>query len=229
MASVFDDVKSGLSDAASRVDYAEVRIGAADVLLPQSGELKTRQVAGRESRNQISFTHCREYGVQSVIRFDDVTENLDGKTGTNYIDIPPGLQITLKLETPVDANTARVGDPIAATVDVEIRQKGAVVIPKDAIITGRLRRMEVHKEGWPYVLAGLEFIQIEFGGKQTRFFAELEKIILPTGAEGPKRVSAKDLPGVGVISAMGNNLRLPAGTRMIWKTISYAQAADIGN
>ena len=91
-----------------------------------------------------------------------------------------------------------------------------------------MRRLELHKEGWPYVLIGLEFIQIEFEGKQTRFFAELEKIILPPGADGPRKVEARDLPGVGMVSTKGNNLRLPKGTRMIWKTISYQQAAEIG-
>jgi hypothetical protein len=227
---IADDVPhyTGLSDASNRVDYARVRIGGSDVLLPQSGELRTRQVVGWESRNQMSFTHCREYGVESVIKFDDLPDSADSKTGTKYIDIPPGLQLTLRLETPIDAATSHVGDLIAATVDIEARQKGSVVVPKDAVITGRLRRMEVHQEGWPYVLAGLEFIQIEFEGKQTRFFAEMEKLILPPGAEGPRKVAAKDLPGVGVVSAMGNHLRLPAGTRMIWKTISYAQAAEIG-
>jgi hypothetical protein len=231
-----DDIPdyTGLSAVSNRVDYAMVRIGGSDVLLPQGGELRTRQAAGWESRNQISFTHCREYGVQSVIKFDDAdaAEGSGGggadSAGTSYIDIPPGLQLTLKLETPIDAATAHVGDIIAATVDVDARHKGAVAVPKDAVITGRLRRLELHKEGWPYVLVGLEFIQIEFAGKQTRFFAELEKVILPPGAEGPKRVAAKDLPGVGMVSAMGNNLRLPVGTRMNWKTISYAQAADIG-
>ena len=106
-----------------------------------------------------------------------------------------------------------------------MKHKGNVVVPKDAVVTGRLRLLERHPEGFPYVLAGLEFIELEFEGKQTRFFAELEKVLLAPGPGVPRRVEARDLPGVGMVSATGNGLRLAEGTRMIWKTISYAQAA----
>ena len=225
---IADDVPyyTGLTKATNRVEYATVRIGSADVLLPQSGELETREIHGFENRNAISFTHCREYGVQTVIRFDDATNA--SEADTRYIELPPGLQLSLSLSTPVDSGAAHIGDVISAIVDVEAKHKGKLAVPKDAVVTGRLRRLEEHKEGWPSVLAGLEFTEIEFEGKQTRFFAELEKIIMPAGAEGPRRVEALDLPGVGIVSAMGNRLRLPKGTRMLWKTISYQQANAIG-
>jgi hypothetical protein len=239
---IADDVPdyTGLTGVENRVDFAKVRIGAADVLLPQSGELKTHEVHGWESRNRISFTHCREYGVTAVIRFDDLSDSAEGSDGdgsrppgggmlgTNYIELPSGLQLTLRLDSAIDAATSQIGDVLSAAVDVDAKHKGKVTVPKDAVVSGRLRRMEQHKEGWPYVLAGLEFTQIEFGGKQSRFFAELEKLILPAGTAGPKKLDAKDLPGVGMVSAMGNVLRLPKGTRMIWRTISYQQAAEIG-
>ena len=228
---IADDIPSyiGLTNAGNRIDYAIVRIGSADALLPQSGELKTREAHGWENRNQISFTHCREYGVASVIKFDDpdAPEGANA-SGTSFTDLPPGLALSLALETPIDGATSHVGDLISARVDLDASHKGKVIVPKDAMVSGRLRRMEVHQEGWPYVLAGLEFTQIEFQGKQARFFAELEKLILPPGAEGPRKVDARDLPGVGVVSARGNSFRLPKGTRMLWKTISYAQAEEIG-
>jgi hypothetical protein len=218
-----------LTDVENRIDYAIVRIGSRDVLLPQGGELETREDRGWESRNQIAFTHCREYGVQSLIRFDNVTDSTDGtpNSATKFVELPAGVQLTLRLETPIDAATARVGDVISARVEADAKVKGAVVVPKDAVVSGRLRRLEVHKEGWPYVLAGLEFTEIEFEGKETRFFAELERLILPAET-GPRRVESLDLPGVGVVTAKGSSLRLPKGTQMIWKTISYAQAAEIG-
>jgi len=219
---------TGLTDVGNRVDYAQVRIGSADVLLPQGGALQARQVSGWASRNQISFTHCREYGVESLIRFDDPADPADAARGTNYVDLPSGLQLSLRLETPIDAGSAHVGDLVTALVDGDAKHKGTVVVPKDAMVSGRLRRVELHKEGWPYVLVGLELIQIEFDGKQSRFFAELEKVTLPPGAEGPKRVPSKDLPGVGLMSATGNHFRLPKGTRIVWKTLSYEQAAELG-
>jgi hypothetical protein len=47
-----------VSDATTRIDYARVRIGASDVLLPQSAEQTLHQVSDYESRNRIEFTHC---------------------------------------------------------------------------------------------------------------------------------------------------------------------------
>ena len=93
-----------------------------------------------------------------------------------------------------------------------------------------MRRIEKHLEGWPYVLVMLEFTQIEFEGKNARFFAVLDKVVPTPGAQAIKRVAAKEtsgaglLPGIGTLSVLGNKMVLPAGTRMVWKTLSYAQA-----
>ena len=226
---VADDIPPELRVTRSedRIEFARVRIGSEDVVIPQSAEMSVFEDNTSASRNQISFTHCREYGVQSTIKFEESAEPA-GLLDSKYVDLPPGVQLTLALETTIDSATAQVGDLVSARVEVDAMHKRVLAVPKEAIISGRLRRMEIHKEGWPYVLAGLEFTQVEFNGKQSRFFAELEKIVLPAGAEGPKRVVKRDLPGVGVITTNGNSLRLPKGTRMIWKTISYEQAAEIG-
>src|SRR5262249_14876086 len=154
-----------LSDVHNRIDFARVRIGETDALLPQSAELTTETLDGWSSRNSIAFTHCREYGVEAVIHFDDAPEGEPGKAGTNQVDVPAGVQISMELETPVDSKSSRVGDLLTAHVDADVKQKGKIVFPKGAIVTGRLRRLEEHLEGFPYVLAGLEFLQFEFDGK----------------------------------------------------------------
>jgi hypothetical protein len=227
-----DDVPPylGIDQVGNRIDYAPVRIGASNALLPQNGELSMRQIRGWESRNQLTFTHCREYGVETTLSFGEVAESAAPSGGTRNVELPAGLQLTIRLDTPIDSEKALVGDPISGKVDVDARIKGKVVVQKDALVSGRLRRLERHLEGWPYVLARLEFTEIEFEGKTARFFAELEKIVPPPGSEGIKRVATKDvpgiggLPGVGTISVTGNRMLLPAGTRMIWKTLSYEEA-----
>ncbi len=210
-----------------RIDYAWVRIGASDALLPQSGELSMRQYGGWESLNELSFTHCREYGVETTISFGEVNDAAGKSEGTRDVELPGGLQLTISLETPIDSDKAATGDPITGRVDADAKHKGKIVVHKDALVSGRLRRIEQHLEGWPYVLAKLEFTQIEFEGKTARFFAQFEKIIPQPGSEGIKRVATKDLPGfgglpgIGTLSVTGNRMVLPAGTRMIWKTSSY--------
>jgi hypothetical protein len=224
----------GVDQTFNRIDYTPVRIGNSNVLLPQSGELSMRRLRGGESRNQVTFTHCREYGVETTISFGDVTDSNQPSQPTRDVELPAGLQLTIRLDTPIDSDKALVGDPISGKVDVEAKVKGKVVVHKDALVSGRLRRLEQHLEGWPYVLARLEFTRIEFEGKTARFFAEFEKILPLPESQGVKRVATRELPGVGglpgvgTISQMGNRMLLPAGTRMIWKTLSYEQANGSG-
>lgn len=219
----------GIDRSENRIDYAPVRIGSSTALLPQSGEISMRRIRGWEARNELKFTHCREYGVESTISFADPNDSVESSEATRNVELPAGLQLTVRLETPIDSEKLQVGDPISGKVDADARIKGKVVVHTDALVSGRLRRLEQHLEGWPYVAARLEFTEIQFEGKTARFFAELEKIIPPPGSEGIKRVATKDLPGigglpgVGTVSQMGNHLLLPAGTRMVWKTLSYGQ------
>jgi hypothetical protein len=227
-----DDIPPSLriDQSGQGVDYAMVRIGASSVLLPQSGEISMRQFNQWEERNQITFTHCREYGVETTLSFGEVDDSVEPSEGTRGVELPSGLQLTIRLDTPIDSEKVQVGDAISGRVDEDAKLKGKIVVHKDALVSGRLRRLEQHLEGWPYVLARLEFTQIEFEGKSARFFAELEKIIPLPGSEGIKRVATRDLPGVGglpgvgTVSVVGNRMILRAGTRMIWKTLSYDQA-----
>jgi hypothetical protein len=228
-----DDIplELGIDRAGQAVDYALVRIGASSALLPQSGDITMRQSNQWEERNQLTFTHCREYGVETTLSFGEVADSLEPSAGTRAVELPPGLQLTIRLDTPIDSEKAQVGDPISGKVDEDAKIKGKIVVHKDALVSGRLRRLEQHLEGWPYVLARLEFTAIEFEGKTARFFAELEKIVPLRGSEGLRRVATKDvpgvggLPGVGTVSQAGNRMLLPAGMRMIWRTLSYDQAS----
>jgi len=224
-----DDVppRLGVDQSGNRIDFAPVRIGSSFALLPQSGETSMRLIRGWESRNELTFTHCREYGVETTISFGDPNESGATGGGTRNVELPPGLELTIGLDTPVDSEKALAGDPIRGRVEADATLKGKVVVHKDALVSGRLRRLEQHLEGWPYVLVRLEFTEIEFEGKTARFFAELEKVVPMPGAERIKRVATKDvpgiggLPGVGTVTVAGNRMLLPAGTKLVWKTLSY--------
>jgi hypothetical protein len=217
---VADDVPvvTSLTAASARVEYSRVRIGSADPLLPQSGEMTTRRADGWENRNQIAFSHCRAYGVQASITFDDAAGATDEAATT--IDLPANLELTIRLETPIDSANAHVGDAITARVDADVSHKGVLVVPRDAFLSGRVRSLAQHSDGTARSVVDLEWTQIEFGGKRARFFAVLQKVAAPGGTQrlrvGP---AAIPLPGVGSVSGAGDRLRLPAGTKMIWKTI----------
>jgi len=89
------------------------------------------------------------------------------------------------------------------------------------MLSGRIRALARHSRGQARCIVELEWTQIEFAGKRARLFAELQKVVAPEGT--PRLIVSPEpnpLPGVGSVSAAGDRMRLPAGTRMIWKTIS---------
>jgi hypothetical protein len=218
-----DDIppRLGVADATTRIDYARVRIGTSDVLLPQSAEMTLHQLSDYESRNRIEFTHCNQYGAESVISFDGETSG--SRSRVDRVELPAGLTITVGLETALDLETSRVGDVISGRVQADVKHKGGVIVPKGALVTGRLRRLEKYTDESTYFVVGLELTEIDFPGNRARFFAELQQTTAPSGLERIAKMPTPHLPGVGTVSVRGGGLRLAAGLRMVWKTMHYSE------
>jgi hypothetical protein len=75
---------------------------------------------------------------------------------------PASLTLTIGLETPLDLETAHVGDLISAKVQSAVKHKGVVIVPKGALVSGRLRRLEKYTDESPYFVVGLEFSEVDF-------------------------------------------------------------------
>ena len=67
-----DDIPPNVpfEEATTIIDYARVRIGSADVLLPQTAVMATASVNGQASRNVMEFSDCREFHADSTVRFE---------------------------------------------------------------------------------------------------------------------------------------------------------------
>jgi hypothetical protein len=97
--------------------------------------------------------------------------------------LPTGLTIPLRLRTPIDPGTARVGDEITAIVEDDVSDNHRVWLPRGSVAHGRIRRIEQRrKEGARakktdgYVLVGMEFSEAEVGHNTAEFAAELQSI-----------------------------------------------------
>jgi hypothetical protein len=55
--------------AVTLIDYAKMRVGASEVMLPQRAELLMTDWLGRQSFNRTEFTLCRQYVGESVVIF----------------------------------------------------------------------------------------------------------------------------------------------------------------
>jgi hypothetical protein len=240
-----------ISESTTVIHYARTRVGAEDVLLPQSGEARMVKFTGEESLNRTELTHCRSFAAQSTVTFDaGSSPQAGGPRGPVAAPpeagqpVAPGLVVAMRLATAI-TDKAAVGSLIEGTVAANVSYRGKVVVPGGATVTGRIRRLERYEDLGGYFIVGLEFTEIESGGARQRFYADLQDFDGAAGVErnirtsrtqtrdlpdGGKEIKTTtesiwitDLPGVGSFVVRGQHLDLPRGFRMLWKTRPLAE------
>ncbi|MCU1273588.1 MAG: hypothetical protein JWO48_1019 [Bryobacterales bacterium] len=237
-----------LTAVKSTLEYTRVRFGSQDLLIPQSAELIVTELNGQQRRNVIEFSHCREFTARTSVSFN-AAENITENPAIPVVEIslPAGLRLSVRLAHAVDSETAAVGDPISASVEADVKQKGKLLVPQGAILRGRIRQLDSHAIPREYHVIGLEFTDLEFPGHHGRFFGEMEYIGLPaalmdatTGVRTKidesilshlqiaTRVQretywTREIPGVSTFSIKGRRLMLPEGLHMTWRTVNLAK------
>jgi hypothetical protein len=179
-----DDMPPSLDmqEAATTVDYARVRIGATDFLLPQRTELVVVRLNGAGERNQMLFSHCRQYGTESAVSFEQPAS------------LPAGLTLALKLATALDSQNTHPGDAVAAEVVAELRHQGERLVPAGAKVRGRVLQLENLTGTPPTVRVVLQFDDIAAGEIQFPFTAVLES--LPDDRRLRRSTEVTPLPGI---------------------------------
>ena len=230
------------------LEYARVRIASGDLLLPQSAELILTEVTGQESRNRIEFSHCREFGANSMLTFEPPSTATPATPAVHVdeISLPPGLRLPVRLAHAIESQSAAVGDAISANVESRVEQKGTTGIPKGAVLRGRIRRFERDSTPTDHYIVGLEFTDLEFPGYHARFFGDMESVdtlpdlqwllstsrtkTLEFGLRGGFMTSSETevyraipIPGVSTFFMEAARFRLPEGLHMTWRTVSVAK------
>jgi len=155
--------------------------------------------------------------------------------------LPAGLRMRIRLANRVDLKSSAVGDSISATVDSAVTDNGEILIPKGALLRGRIRRLERYVTPRDYYIVGLQFTELEFPGHHAQFAGELYELDSGAGLDaylGPFRPQSgftggtrtrseseaywtAPAPGVGTFFVEGVNFRLPAGLHMVWQTVDF--------
>src|SRR5204863_6193304 len=93
------------------------------------------ELSGQQRRNVIEFSHCREFTARTTLSFD-APANITGNPAApiEVLSLPAGLRLPVRLAHAVDSETAAVGDPISASVESDVKQKGKVLVPRGAIL-----------------------------------------------------------------------------------------------
>ncbi len=171
-----------VSRTASRMDYARRKIGDSEFLLPIASDLTLVDLRGNEKRNRATFSDCRQYAGESVLRFDEApAAEVTAPKMAPLVELPADLDIATQLTVSLDARRMVIGDQVRAilTENAKIRKK--VVVPKGAVLTGRV--IEVHEApGIPYVT--LQFTDLEWPEGRSVFTAVLESTGSPGMASG---------------------------------------------
>ncbi len=206
-----DNVPSGLGyKTVSRdLQFEAARIGRGGFLLPSRAEFRATTTSGAELRNDTRFQDCRQYTAESVISFgpSDTGPQRDAPApgAAPAAVLPDEFEAGLELDSPIDSNTSAVGDPITAHLLESIKRKGETVIPRGAVLHGRIARLEV-EDGHRY--ADFAFTWFEAGGGRVEIGGRTNELV--TLARGFR--AGRPLESVtGPIRATGSHLFLPRG------------------
>jgi hypothetical protein len=214
------------------MQYARVRIGAADFLLPGRAVLHTAELTGGEIRNETRFNNCRQYIVEASIRFDEADSEVRNKTGDApgaVAILPERFEAELALASEIDSDVSAVGDPFTADLLRSIRRKGETVIPKGAVLHGRIMRLELI-DGHRY--ADFAFLKFEAGGRVVNISARKNALLVEArgsyvslpgrGRSAGRTMNTNSALVPGPISS-GPRLRLAPGYRLLLRSASTLQ------
>ena len=169
---------------------------------------------------RIRFTKMQGQGNDFIV-LDGVRQRLE---------LPSDLELELELRTTIEAGVTAVGDALEAVVVRDVKRKGAVLLPKGARVTGRIWKLERHqtpaRTEW---VAGLFFQRFSFGNFYGEFHARLTPPF-PRAGTSLDRFDALRVhtivreqpvanPRIGILDLKGERGKLPAGTRLYWRTL----------
>jgi hypothetical protein len=224
-----------LKEASDIMDYSRVRIGESDFLLPTASEMTMIDMRGNLNRNRIHFSDCRQYAGRSLITFEEPPPAPDApEPAPRAIELPADLPLTVELTSTIESGRSAIGDKLAGVVQRDARWKGQIMVPKGAVLSGRLAHLERRSVASgrgeaTYFVVGIEFDTLEFASGRAEFLGRLDEIgavampVVRSGLTRPELVgrewSSLWRPGVGLFVVKGDTIKLGPGFRMSWRVI----------
>jgi hypothetical protein len=209
-----------VEEAFIRTAYARTHIGNSDALLPKRSELTATYLSGATERDAIEFSGCHEYASESTISFGAPSGSAPaGGPQVRGVDLPAGLLLPIELETPIDSETAAVGDALRARVVEDVRYQGNLLAPRGAAVTGRISKLE-RTSAPERVVLGMEFDAIEWETGRAAFQAELVDIDGKSAGANRPIAMESGIPGVAVFRIDGAQFRIAPGFHMAWRTLA---------
>jgi hypothetical protein len=226
--------ETGACESNSSVEYARMRIGTGDFLLPQRSTLHFLMRDATESDVATTYSRCHQFHGEANLVTDPSAIASEVPSAQPSIPIPAGLIVPLTFAQSIDTNIAAAGDVVVATVSEPVRdpKSNDVVIPARSMVRGRILRME-HSLGPPgrFVIA-IQLETVEIRGVTSPLYAirlryeekpavkgavsglveRNHQIVLPPAGQSP-------LISDFSISSKAKHYVMPRGVEMQWITV----------
>jgi hypothetical protein len=193
------------------MDYHRVPIGASDFLLPEVSTMAVLYRTGDEDLNETRYSNCHEFSGESSIRFDDPEEpNSAAHVAKAALQgIPAKTRIRVKIDPPLNSDTAAAGDPITGVVERDVKVKAQLIVRTTDRLHGRVLRLEQHMVPQPIWVVAIRFDSMERDGvEQPLTFRPLDdgdrtqRQVRPMGrgslSRGPQMAIPERPAGVGI-------------------------------
>ena len=132
-----------VTKATTERSYMRLPIGGSSVVLPEKSRTVMGFSSGVESRSEIRYEDCRQFGAQSALSFGEIAEPTDREIEViEETRIPPGVVLRIRLETRINSEESAVGDLIRGKLRQAVKRDGKTLAPKGAAVTGRIRVLE---------------------------------------------------------------------------------------
>ena len=183
-----------VSESFTSVDYARGRIGDSDFLLPEASELAIKDLSGNVNLNRSRFGAFRKFTAEEVLSLQEAPAGgpAQGKSAAK-IQLPAGLAFEIQLEKALDSSRAAVGDPLTGRVQGAVKQDGKVLIPKGALVSGRILRLLKRTTPVEYFVVSIAFTSLEAKGARAEMVARLAAIGAYQDPSGPSQLATSNI------------------------------------
>jgi hypothetical protein len=156
---------SGVLRAEVDTHYEPQRSTGGPELFPSMSTLAMTLDGGNEAVNRMTYRGCRVFTSESTLSFG-ISPSAPPKAEerTTPTRAPPGLPVRSTMVTPIDSRTTSAGDLFEARVVEPVKQGKRTLIPKGAVLHGRV--VQVEQQFYPRVAVrvSLRFDSVEFDG-----------------------------------------------------------------
>ena len=193
---------SGDCETDTALEFGTVQLGGDDYMLPKVTHQRFIGRDGSEAENTVTFSGCRDYQAESSVTFGGGPGSVraaPGSTPAAFLDLPPGLPVTVELAATIHGDRAAAGDRIRGRLAKPLRDaRQKVLAPEGTMVHGRLMRVETRHSSPPEFTVALRWESLEIDGVKLPFS------LLPDRRPGNARLAP-----LGGLRQRGMTIELP--------------------